>query len=208
LLLAPPGEHLLDIVAARRSAPRLADPGPSVAELATMLRAAAAAPDHGRLRPWRFTVFTGTERCRFGAVLAEALRRRDPAADEARLAKERCRLERAPAVVAVAAAVTECTIAPAEQVAAVHAATQNLLLAATALGYGSMWRTGITCTDPHVRASLGLAPADVLVGFVYLGTVPVEPPPRPAPTLDGVVRTWTEVEAGLPPVGRPVPPLG
>jgi nitroreductase len=197
LLLAPSGEHLLDIVAARRSAPRLADPGPSAAELAAMLRAAAAAPDHGRRRPWRFTVFTGSERGRFGDVLAEALRRRDPGADAAKLDKERHRLERAPLVVAVAACVTDCAVDPAEQVAAVHAATQNLLLAATALGYGSMWRTGTACTDPYVRTCLGLAPADVLVGYVYIGTTVVEPPPRPAPSLDGVVRTWTEVETGL-----------
>jgi nitroreductase len=198
LLLAPPPEHLLEIVAARRSAPRLAAPGPSATELDAMLRAAAAAPDHGRLRPWRFTVFTGPERARFGEVLAEALRRRDPGAEGAALAKERRRLERAPTVVAVAAHITACAVTPAEQLAAVHAATQNLLLAATALGYGSMWRTGIACTDPHVRASLGLTPADALVGFVYLGTAPVDPPPRPAPSLDGVVRTWSEIEAGPP----------
>jgi nitroreductase len=201
LLLAPSGEHLLDIVAGRRSAPRLAAPGPSATELAAMLTAAAAAPDHGRLRPWRFTVFSGAERARFGEVLAEALRRRDPDADEIRLAKERGRLERAPVVVAVAAAVThDCAVPAAEQVAAVHAATQNLLLAATALGYGSMWRTGVACTDPYVRTALGLAPADVLVGYVYLGTVYTDLPPRPEPSLDGVVRTWTEVEVGRPPL--------
>jgi len=69
----------------------------------------------------------------------------------------------------------------AEQRDAVAAATQNLLLAATARGWGSVWRTGDAAVSPVVRSALGLADDDVIVAFVYLGTIPPEggKPPRP-----------------------------
>ena len=40
----------------RVSAVKLQEPGPSAEELDTILRTALRAPDHGRLRPWRFIV--------------------------------------------------------------------------------------------------------------------------------------------------------
>ena len=89
----------LDTIITRRSvAPAfLADPGPEGERLERILAAGASAPDHGRLRPWRFIVIRGDARHRLGEVFAEALRRRQPDAADSALEQERNRPLRAPA---------------------------------------------------------------------------------------------------------------
>jgi len=180
----------MDAIFRRRSISRLVEPAPTADELHELLRAAAAAPDHGELRPWKFVVLRGAAKDRFGEeVFVPAYRARcaDPA--PAALEKERTKLGRAPLVVVVAAVRRASDHIPwEEQYAATAAAAQNLCLAATAQGYGSMWRTGDQAYDPNVKAALGLRDEDAIVGFVYLGTVPEgkEKPPR-QPDLDGLV---------------------
>jgi nitroreductase len=186
----------LDTLFARRSISKLTDPGPTDDELTTMLAAAVAAPDHGEARPWRFVVFSGDDRTAFGHVLAASYAASAEASasavDPDRLDKERRRFLRAPVVVAVLCRMQARRVVPAEQRDAVAAATQNLLLAATALGYGSIWRTGDAATSPVVHTALGLEPADAIVGFVYLGTVAPEcalPPRRIDPTA--FIERWS-----------------
>ncbi|HEX2040105.1 MAG TPA: nitroreductase [Acidimicrobiales bacterium] len=181
---------MIEAIFERRSISRLVEPAPSDEELRLMLSAAAAAPDHGELRPWRFVVLRGAAKDRFGEevfVPAYLARCADPVPGA--VEKERTKLSRAPLVVVVAAVRRESDAIPwEEQYAGAAAAVQNLLLAATALGYGSMWRTGEQAYDPRVKAALGLREEDAVVGFVYLGTVPEgkEKPPR-EPDLDGLV---------------------
>jgi nitroreductase len=59
------------------------------------------------------------------------------------------------------------------------------LLAATALGLGSMWRTGDPCYDPIVKTALDLPEEALLIGFVYLGTVPDGSPATERPARNG-----------------------
>jgi nitroreductase len=101
------------------------------------------------------------ERCAAaGAEPVEATRR-----------KERTKLHRAPTVLVVGAVRRPSEKVPwEEQVASAAAAAQNALLAATALGYGSMWRTGDPAYDDRVKAALGLRAEDAIIGFLYLGT--------------------------------------
>ena len=196
------GDDRLSLLFERRSIARLTEPAPTDEQLHEMLRAAAAAPDHGELRPWKFVVLRGAGKEAFGSVLAEAYLRRVQAAggkpEPAKLAKERTKLGRAPVVVVVCAVhVHDDKIPWADQVGSANAAAQNLLLAATALGFGSMWRTGDPVFDAHVKRSLGLTEHDAVVGFVYLGT-PHEggwKPPR-EPSLDGLVEEWSSGTGG------------
>ena len=72
------------------------------------------------------------------------------------------------------------------------AAAQNACLAATDLGYGSMWRTGPNAYNPHVKKALGVGEDGDIVGFLYLGSVEegrTKPPNEP--DLDGLVTHWT-----------------
>src|SRR5882762_3431616 len=46
----------LDALLSRESAVKLAAPAPDDAALDIILRSAVSAPDHGRLRPWRFII--------------------------------------------------------------------------------------------------------------------------------------------------------
>lgn len=191
------GIDTLDAIRARRSITRLGDPAPAGADLTALLEAAVCAPDHGELRPWKVVVLRGDAKDAFGDVLEQAYRARCAAAGtepiEARAAKERTKLGRAPLVLVVAAVRRESRTIPwEEQLASAAAAAQNVLLAATALGYGSMWRTGEPATDPRVKAALGLHADDTVVGFLYLGTLLPDTPEKPpkVPDLDGAVAVW------------------
>lgn len=187
----------LDLLFRRRSIGRLTEPAPDDRELETILRAAAAAPDHGELRPFRFIVLRNHAKEAFGGVLAEAYLRRvelvGAQPEPAKLTKERTKLGRAPLVIVVGAVhVPDDKIPWEDQFGAASAAAQNALLAATALGYGSMWRTGDPVFDPHVKSALGFDERDAIVGFLYIGT-PHEggrKPPRD-PSLEGLVWTWS-----------------
>ena len=78
---------------------------------------------------------------------------------------------RAPLLVAVVLALREHPKVPAvEQRLSAGCAAYAILLAAEALGYAGIWRTGDAAFDRAVMAELGLAPHEELVGFVYLGT--------------------------------------
>jgi nitroreductase len=181
----------LEAMTSRLSAVQLAEPGPDDRALDAMLRAAMRAPDHGRLKPWRFIVLRGAARERFGEVLAEALRRREPGASPAVLERERQKPMRAPLMLIVAAKTVASPKVPVvEQVVAAGAAAENVMIAAHAMGYGAMWRTGEPAYDAHVKEALGLAADDGIIGFIYLGTPVGKPPQLPAPDLANFVREW------------------
>lgn len=176
----------IEALTTRASAFRLVDPAPPRDAVDAALAAAARAPDHGRLRPWRFLIVRGDARARLGDVLADALRARTPGAADGFYEKEREKPLRAPLILVVAARVTpdHPKIPVAEQIASAVCAAHAALLAFHAKGYGTMWKTGPATEDPAVKAALGLAPADSIVGFLYAGTAaPSDGPPvrRPDP---------------------------
>lgn len=176
----------------------LAEPVPSGAELETILATAMRAPDHAAVQPWRFLLIEGEARYRLGDVLAAAAVRINPQADEAEVEKARGKPLRAPLIICVAAEITpEHPKAPdVEQVIAASAAAQNVLNALHASGYGAILLTGKPCYDDEVKAALGFAPKDVLIGFIYAGTAEGPGPNKKRPEPGGFVRTWSAPAAG------------
>lgn len=171
----------IDALLNRRSARILTEPAPDEGALELLLECAARAPDHGRLRPWRFIVIRGGARERLGELMASRLQRRQPGASAESLQRERQKAQRAPLIVAVAAVCSPAARVPAiEQILAAGAAAENVMIAATALGFGAMWKTGDAAYDDTVKSALGLAPGDAIVGFIYIGTAPADPLPPPA----------------------------
>jgi nitroreductase len=181
----------LELLLGRESAVKLEAPGPSAAELRTMFDAAVRAPDHGRLRPWQFIVIGTDQRAVFGQVMADSLLRRDPAASEAVLEKERAKAFRAPVIVAVAAKLRRGHKIPEiEQIASAAAAAQTIVLAAPALGYGAVWKTGAPAYDPGVKLALGLLAEDEIIGFIYIGTNVGGSSSFPRPEARDLVIDW------------------
>jgi nitroreductase len=164
--------ELFDAIETRSSSGRLTDPGPSAEQLDRLLRAAARAPDHGRMKPWRFIVLNGADREAFAAAAAAAKRARLPDMTDEQFAAERDKILRSPTIVVAGCAVERgnAKIPEIEQVVAVGAAVENLFLAAHDLGLGVMWKTGAAAYDTAVKAVVGLAPHDHIVAILHLGT--------------------------------------
>lgn len=90
----------------------LGAPGPDAAQLQSIFEAAAAAPDHGRLVPWRFVLVPPAARDRLGAVFAEALRARDPSAGAADVAKAAAKAHHAPVLLLAVARLDMDAVGP------------------------------------------------------------------------------------------------
>src|SRR5262249_24519618 len=102
--VAPPESETMEaieLLRSRYSASRLGAPAPSAEAVEAMLEAAARAPDHGRLQPWRLIFIEGEARRSFGEVLAASLARRNPLSGEQALVREREKALRAPLIVVV-----------------------------------------------------------------------------------------------------------
>ncbi len=182
----------LELLQQRNSAPKLTEPGPDAAQLDVMFRAALRAPDHANLRPWRFVVVEGEARERLGELYAKALKARKPDASEADLAKARSQPLRAPLLVTVVVRISEHPKVPAvEQRLSAGCAAHGLLLAAEAIGYNGIWRTGDSAFDRNVMSGLGLAANEEIIGFLYLGTRDGRAKPLPEHNPDDFVTHWT-----------------
>jgi len=183
----------LDHLLSRRSvsANALGEPGPSAAQLDQILTAAARVPDHKKLVPWRFVLFQGAARDAFGRVLAEVCQAEEAEPSTIRLELEAKRFLRAPVVIAVISRVTKNPAAPEwEQVLSAGAACQNLIVAATALGFGAQWITEWYAYSERVRQALHLAEGERVAGFVYIGTAKEKPDERERPALADIVTAW------------------
>jgi nitroreductase len=186
-----PAPQAMELLLSRRSgsAKAMMAPGPNAEELRTILTVAARAPDHGKLFPWRFIVFEGNARARFGDVLVACLKATEPATEE-RLAMERGRFLRAPVVVAVISRTRENIPIPVwEQQLSAGAVCENMLIAATALGYVANWITEWPAYNPHVAEQLGLGQDERIAGFVYIGTSAKELEERSRADLGKIV-SW------------------
>ena len=163
--------ELLAAIESRSSAARLGLPAPTPEHLARILDVAAHAPDHGRLRPWRFIVVDAGLRDRFALAAASAKRVRLPSMSEEQFAAECEKMKNSPTIVVVGCTVRrEHKVPEIEQVIAAGAAAENLFLAAHDLGYGVMWKTGAAAYDAGVKAVIGLSAEDHIVAIMHLGT--------------------------------------
>ena len=161
----------IDLLLSRRSgsAKAMTGPGPSPDELATILKAAARVPDHGKLFPWRFIIFEGEARVRMGKLMVEALCETEKVTEE-RAVTEAARFLRAPVVVAVVSRTREAIPIPEwEQILSAGAVCQTLLIATHALGYVANWLTEWCAYNAIVKEKLGLKPGERIAGFIYIG---------------------------------------
>jgi len=180
----------LDLLKTRRSVKplELLAPGPSPAQLETLLTIASRVPDHGKLTPWRFIIFEGDARLKAGEIIAEIFRGNNPQAGADQIAFERNRLARAPLVIAVVSRASPHVKIPEwEQQLSSGASAMSLVFAAHALGYAASWITEWYAYDRKVLDALGLAPNEKIAGFVHIGTPAKPPEDRARPNLAQIV---------------------
>ncbi len=185
------GEATIEVLTSRVSNNMLTEPVPEGRDLELIMEAATHAPDHGRLRPWRFVVIKGAAREAFADVLAAATKARKPEATEGDLKTLRNKFLMQPMIIAVGAKVTEGKIPEIEQVLSTGAAAMNVLNAIHALGYAGKWVTGDNCYDPKVNEALGFRHPDRLIGFIYVGTEKMKLPKMERPAPSEIMSEWT-----------------
>jgi len=182
--------HPVELLKTRRSLKpiELVGPGPSPADLDTLLTVASRVPDHGKLTPWRFIVFEGEARLKAGEAIATAFLAKYPDSQPEQVDFERRRLARAPLVIAVVSrAAPHVKIPEWEQVLSSGAAAMSLVIATHALGFAATWITEWYAYDRNVLDALGLAPHEKIAGFVHIGRPTHAPEDRPRPALANIV---------------------
>ena len=179
---------------------RLGGPGPTTDELAQILQAAAHAPDHGQLLPWRFVLVPESARAALAEVFAKALLERDADASPAQTAQAREKAHRAPVLMlaVVDGKRGDRGIDLAERLVSAGCAVQNMLLVATAQGYGSALTSGKALRSPGLRALFQLADAEQALCFISIGTVQSRKSVRARPAVHSYVSTL-DVQRGVVP---------
>lgn len=183
----------------RRSVGKVKAELPPREQIEAILEAATHAPNHFKVEPWKFFVLTGAGRDRLGAVMAEIEREKGIGLDSETGRKvaegARARAFRSPVVIAVAVdAPSEARVIALENLQAVSAAIQNMLLVAHSLGLGAQWRTGDVAYHPRTKALFGLGPEDYIAGFVYVGYPDMDPTERQPTALDVKTAWWGDSE--------------
>lgn len=162
---------------------RLAEPGPDAAQLECIVGAAAHAPDHGQLLPWRFVLVPQDRRPQLADVFAASLLERDGAATPEQVEQARDKAYRSPVLmlVVVDGLRGDADIDLYERLVSAGCAVQNMLLMATALGYGSSLTSGKALKSTGLRTLFGLAEGEHALCFLSLGTVQSRRRPRLRP---------------------------
>jgi nitroreductase len=162
----------IDQLGASRAEPARDGSAPDGQSLAQILETATTVPDHGGLRPWRFALISGGGRDRFAEALVAGLHQlRGTDLPEAVVTKMRGKAYAAPcAVMIIASPRLESNVPEWEQVASASCTGYAMVLAATALGFGAVWKSAAVLGSDPVRALFGLAEGERLLGWVNLGS--------------------------------------
>jgi nitroreductase len=185
---------------------RLLDPGPGDGELARILGAAASAPDHDRLVPWRFVLVPRAGRAALASAFDDALLERDPLADPAQREQAREKAFRSPVLLLAIARLAggddpqaparvgdePREVPDAERILSAGCAIQNMLLVATALGYGSSLTSGKALGSAALRRLFALGPHEQALCFISFGTPDRSKPARERPCIGDYVSTLGE----------------
>lgn len=182
---------------------RLNEPGPSAQQLQDILGAAAAAPDHGRLRPWRFVIVPRHQRERLAEVFGLALLDRDPAATPVQIENAREKAHRSPFLMLAVARLSGSEARPgsasgrgvqhpessaaevgdAERLVSFGCAIQNILLCAHAAGFGTGLTSGQAMGSARLRTLFGLSENEQAVCCINIGSVTKHKPAQLRPQV-------------------------
>ena len=186
-------EQLINWIKSRRSIGNLSIPAPTESQIKAAIDCAVTAPDHKKLQPWRFIVTQGNARHELGRAFLVAAEAK--AAQEGDTLSEKDRQKtynmplRAPVIITVVTQMQVHKKVPSfEQMLSAGAAVQNLILALKAQGFSTVWRTGLLCNEPAVKAYFDVSADDYVTAFVYTGSSPCDMPTRKPIDIEPLMR--------------------
>jgi nitroreductase len=164
---------------------RLGEPGPDRGQIETILGAAGAAPDHGRLNPWRLIIIPPERRGLLGAAFAEALAERDSDATPVQKQEAREKAFRGPflALVVVRLDPALGDTHPQERMISAGCAIQNMLFVAHAMGFGAGLSSGRAMYSRQLRTLFRLGAQEQPLCFLSVGPVTTRKSLRPRPGM-------------------------
>jgi len=163
---------VLDIIKARRTIGAMQDKDVSEDAINFMLEAGTWAPNHKKTEPWKFRVFTGDSRVRLGDEMERIMKQKTDHLSEEEALKKTTKAKKGPlrAPVIIAVAVSPSGKVPEiEEISAVAASIQNMLLVAEEQGLATIWRTGEIVYQSELNDFLSLEDGDKLLGLIYVG---------------------------------------
>ena len=185
----------LHALTSRRSMKFLRAPAPRQEELDQILQAAMSAPDHGKLRPWRFVLIRGEAIGRLADRALDAVKRSgDPRMTPEKEKSVRQWMSEVPLFVGLAQKIDHDNpkVPEQEQLLATGASVMNILNAVHMLGYGAFWSTGMGTYVEEVQEALGFDPLDYrFLGFLAIGTPACAVPEAVRPDYREFVTEWT-----------------
>jgi len=176
----------IELLLQRQSMPSLTTPAPSQPELEQILAAGMRVPDHACLQPWRFTVVSDDGLQRLSDLFVQS-----SDSQSANLEKVAKMPFRAPMIIVVSTEFAQHEKVPhQEQLIAAGCSAHAMQMAAVALGYGAMWRTGNLAYNTKVKQGLAVKEDDEIVGFLYIGTPCREQVLKAPKPFDNKVTYW------------------
>lgn len=184
---------VIETLLTRNSTKQITGPGPTEEQIQQILATAMCAPDHGRLRPWRFKRIQGDNITRLADLAVQVMAAEGNPLNPTKEKNMRAWLEQAPLVLAVASHVDHSNdrIPQHERLIATGAAVMNILNATHALGFGAFWSTGIGTYTDGVPEALGFDALEYeFLGFVVIGSLAAETPQKVRPEVAEYVTEW------------------
>ena len=162
----------LNLLTTRRSSKKLTAPAPNAEQLEQMLQAATQVPDHGNMRPYRFTVIQSEAGLqRFRELLGKTVTELNFGDDAMKKAERVGNM--APMIIGVTFAPNREVAKPKpewEQMLTAGCAAYALQLAASAQGFDNVWITGMWVNSPLLRAAFECADKDKIIGLMMIGS--------------------------------------
>jgi nitroreductase len=188
--------NTLGAIAARRSIRAFKEEGLAEEVVRKILTAASQAPSGKNRQPWRFVTVQGAKRAEMVGVLREAVAAFKSRGEDTGSADWTVNvMERAPLTVFVFNEhgidpwldhSVDQTFQELVDVQSIGAAIQNMLLAATDLGLGSLWIADVLYAVTELKA--WLEEKGQLVAAVSFGVPNESPDARPRKPLDEIMR--------------------
>lgn len=188
-----PNSETYDLLMTRRSVRTrdMAEPGPDREAVEKILAAGMRVPDHGKLAPWRFIVLSGPERAKLGKAIQDGMIAEFESSPKVAEKMSGYATQAPTLIVAIYSPNTSRPIPEWEQKLSTGASCQNMVIAATALGYGAQWLTGWASYSKYVAKALKMAPQEKIAGFMFFGNHTENPKERPRPEPeDHIIWGW------------------